>query len=1412
MHPESKAGGQGRQVGRTPSAEILQGQILSQQDRPRPPGNPGSKAGRGGSHGVKASPMSSGNPGMKSVGQSVGGKSGGGGMAKSKAKRERSVSADAGDQKDAVASAVQSELKEGAVRSKRRCVLEKKQPYSGDEWCSGGGSDEEEEKPPNTAHGEHMMSCPAQSVPAPEQRGPGADSADGPGARSDQLSESAQQVVYVFTTNLANSAAEAVMHGRTDSILLFHQQNVPRTKLEKCTAVEKLSSLSEQLSSTPPVGTPKSQSETPRPASVGGVIVGQSAERGTPCSTGQPVVKAEGIASHGGGVTSQPLGPGEVGVHREGLVNHPSAGISPSVSPSVLCARLQGDGGPRSVNGLSKEQLEHRERSLQTLRDIEKLLLRSGAGAGHEELGTPNTHPTNGANKNPSAGFQQHGNLENSGGNPGDGALSPSVHPLHGLKKHESLQSIMSQAQNHNMPCMDDALMAQHQGLHPDHNLSSPSGMDMAMVLGSDGLTPEQIAWRKLQVEYYHEKRRRQEMNPHPDSQHFRMMPEMGRPEGPHLMMRAPPPPYQSRTGNQWGPRPSIAGGMEGNLRLIDVHQEGPRGPRFLGQMHRGPPAGSYPGSPGNILPVEGPGPQRSPRAGMGWLDNMPPNIHGGGQFQGCYPPVGPSGPAKQLQNAHLSREEMFHIMEKHQLQEFRRMELESIPRAQQRVGHGGQKMMENPGEPGFPSPNMLGGPHCGNADFFGSRAMMGSPIGGMGVDGDPVMRDMVENLTTNPGINRNLHQQQLLDQKLQEGMVRSKDPHVRTIQFGHAGTGPDGLPFPGQGSFPGGQEEHAQQLDIFGLHQQSPPKMRGTSKLHMITEQKVADLTGCHPSDIGVAVSSPGLPLSHQIKSPSLSQDHPHTMSSPSTPSLKSPNQLGPCPPHPPLQAVSDTSTPTTTSMKSPQVLGPSLGIRSPSASPGHLKSPAMPVNSPRWTSSPSLTSPALTLGAKGVSNGGGNSTETGLSLPPQSSSSTPGSQPLNMVFNSSPDRPASRNPLSLIMSQMSKYAMPSSTPLYHDTIKTIAISDDELPPDRLFMSGANLPGNLGNLPPQMRLSSQGSVGPHSRPQSPSRMIPQGGQGLPFDPSTPMGMPVMMRGEVGPLDGMGPCNLSPMIPPNQMGGFSRMQATLHSPPVIGQQYSLPSQDGLPEHMHLLNKSVSQQRLPHPPDTFPSVVEGPDLSEVIRPTHSGIPEFDLSRIIPADKPSSTLQYFPKSEPGGNHGPARTPSAELLKQLSVSGAPHGSPPSTNPHIANLQNMMAEHQLPPHPGVGVPQQGRPRGLNCGIGPPDHVMVRAGLTTRPLHHQAYQSQGIMSPQQHPHGLSAQQNHIMMQAKARGMTFPGEPFGPQGGLMPSQGSMMGPPHPQSVMMGQQGIRQRGVFLDSPLGYGPGGMANMPF
>lgn len=400
-----------------------------------------------------------------------------------------------------------------------------------------------------------------------------------------------------------------------------------------------------------------------------------------------------------------------------------------------------------------------------------------------------------------------------------------------------------------------------------------------------------------------------------------------------------------------------------------------------------------------------------------------------------------------------------------------------------------------------------------------------------------------------------------------------------------------------------------------------------------------------------------------------------------------------------------------------------------------------------------------------------------------------------------------------------------------------------------------------MGNPQTSQILVSQGSIGPHSDPQSPMGIVSQVPQHLPHDSSgrvlsspNQIGMPAMNSAMIGggPPDGMGRCNVSP-ISQNQMPGFPRIQhpplGPMHSPMGgMSNHFSQSNEDILPPqqlHLSLLRKGHSHQRHSHPSDSFSSLPmgDGPDLSEVIRPSHSGIPEFDLSRIIPSDKPSSTLQYFPKSEPHQNphQGPLTqqpTPQ-QLLKQLSSSVPPHTSGPSSNPHLANLQNMMAEQQLAPHPShvgirqnMGIPQGGsRGMGPGSGMGPmchPGHMMGRTGMapqqqqqqlqqqqammTSSLLHHPSNPYPGMMSSQQHSHNLMAQQNIMMMQAKQRSMSIPGDPFVSQGALMSPQGPMMAPSHPQTGMMGPQSLRQRGMSLDSPIGYGPGGMAHMPF
>ncbi|KAL4647706.1 B-cell CLL/lymphoma 9-like protein [Arapaima gigas] len=1548
MHPENKLTNHGKQV--NSGAQTLIPNV-NQQQQQGPASSLGSKGVGAGNHVGKANQISPGNPGMKSTGQLSGGP---GELPKSKAKRERSMSMDPGDQRDALTPVLDPDAKaEGVMRSKRRCVLVKKQPYSGDEWCSGPDTEEEEDKLPTASHRELSSAGPAQSLTGPSPMGPVSESGCsslgrgiGPGIPS-ELTRPGQQVVYVFTTSLANSAADAVLHGHADSILVFHQQNVPRTKLDKCGSAVKLPNLSEQLNScnTPPTSTPKSQSGTPRPSSVGGVTGGSLHPAGTPTSAGNceeeaPQARPGGASSNysstgplqqgTGGPINPTSGPTRSGdTEGPGLLPHAGTGVSPSPSPGTaptLLPRDQGQiGTPGSSDRLSKKQLEHRERSLQTLRDIERLLLRSGGGVGPGDPAGANGNPGSINNNNisinssdASSGGPNSGPvLENndSGNNPSNGnnggMPSAALPSLGALRKYEEpLQSIISQTQNLEGAGLDDPHMGPHHGLptlhnssHPlHHHMPSPSGLDMGPLLGSDGLTPEQMAWRKLQDEYYQEKRRQQEIHQHPH--HYRMMPEMGM-GGP--MMRGPPPPYHSKPGEQqWTSGPMMAGGMGtgGNGRLIDIHQEGPRGQRFLGQMHRGPPGGGagggYSGNPGGILSMEALGHQRHPRPGMAWLEDMPPNAGGGAPFQGSYPPSGPSGPPQHLQGnpeRFFTQEEMFRMLEKRQLQGLHRLELERMAKQQQppqpQGGLGVPRLMDNMGAGGFTGPGMGGGPLSRGdpIDFPSSRAMMGSPLGGTGGGGagGPPLRDPVDSPLGNMNINMTMNpqmQQMMLAQKLRAGScvpgslgeIQSSEemPRVRTAQNGRgtvsgvqstksmvSGGGP--LQFPGgQAPFPGGQVSGGYMQpeggpDPFGPDHQGPSQMGGTPRLSHIPSNsgpRGAELSQRHSSDLAISINqveSPAMPLPQQLKSPCLSQEPSPLMPSPSAPGLKSPTQIpatGPQPPPPP--ATTSSGTPSS-SMKSPQVMGPtSLGLRSPSGSPGRLKSPAMPVASPVWTASPktAMPSPGGPPSGKGVGNGGSSSTDTAPSLPPRSTNSTPVSQSgsinPSMPFTSSPDSQPSQNPLSLIMSQMSKYAMPSSTPLYHDAIKTIATSDDEMLPDRPLLPSVSMTGSMGNhQTSQMLLTSQSSAGPHSGPQSPMGMVLQGQPPLTHDTPgpmlhspNPMGMSNMNPAMIG--------SVSPMLPQNLMGGFPRMQPPphggMHSPNSgISQPYPQPPDDMLPHHqLHLLGKGLPHQRASHPPDSFHPIPAGdsPDLSDVIRPTPTGIPEFDLSRIIPADKPSSTLQYFPKNEtlshpqqnPLQGGGSQQPPPPQHLKQHPPSG-----PPSSNPHIASLQNMMVEQQLaPPHSahssmrtGLGL-SPGGARGLPPGgtMGPmchPGHGMARTAMMSQHqqqqammgnnlLHHPSHPHPTMMSPQQHQQNMMAQQNMMMMQAKQRSMSVPGDPYGQQGLLMSPPGSMMGPPHPQSGIMGPQALRQRGMPLDSPLGYGHGAMANMPF
>ncbi|NXN93178.1 BCL9L protein, partial [Rhinopomastus cyanomelas] len=1511
MHPDNKVPGHGKAGG---SSAPAQHHNVSQA----PACSLGAKGVGAGSHGGKAPQMAPGNSGLKASQNAVPSF----GSLKGKVKRERSVSVDSGEQREASTPSQDTEPKgEVAPRSKRRCVLERKQPYSGDEWCSGPDS-EDDDKPISSAHSCNVAD-PAMST-AP-QLGPGSNPLPNlnetssssvphgaaPGLRPDAAAgggsgtgKQPSQFVYVFTTHLANTAAEAVLQGRADSILAYHQQNVPRAKLDQAPA-SKVLGVAEPLPIHPPAAnTPQSQPPA-APASQPQPPPAPPQPPPAPQPISQaPLPAASGLPQEGTGedvrrdLTPNSVGNSGGGGNQPGS-NHPSTptagagAVQPGQvdSASTGSSGLLGEGpgmpgngqpglGPRnplSSEGLSKEQLEHRERSLQTLRDIERLLLRSGEA---ESFVKPGQTPGEG------------------GAAPQPPAAAQGPAPPAGVKKYEEpLQSMISQTQSLGGPSLEHEVPQ-----HPGADVGQQMNM-MMQRLSQDSLTPEQVAWRKLQEEYYEEKRRKEEQI----GVHGRPMQELMIPQSMgSMMMRGPPPPYHSKPGDQWPP------GMGSQLRgPIDVQESlqlrgGPpfAGPRFPGsQMQRVAGFGGM-----QNVPLDALGPmgamQRPVRPGVGWSDDVPPMGGPGGFPQGALPyPSGQGDPERFM--TPRAREEIL----RHQLMEKRPVAMQrAMAMSGGAMGQGmemermlqAHRQMDPAVFAGQMSGDGLSGAPLG-MEFAGARGMLSPPMGQSGLrDIDTPMGpgNLNMNMNVNMNMNMNLNvqmtpqQQMMMSQKMRgpdmmvhqgvspEELARARAPNGN----GGAMLGgpqkmmiPSQFPSQGQQGFPAGQGPYpnmAQEMggasDMFSPEQGAVPVggIGGTTRLSHIPLPPAANpapapgptLANLHPapsrglgrrpSDLTISIGQLNSPGMGHLKSPTLGQVHSPLVTSPSA-NLKSPQT--------PSQMVSLPPSNAPGPLKSPQVMGSSLSVRSPTGSPSRLKSPPMAVPSPGWVPSPkgAMASPGVSQGKQPLSIN--SSTPMGGldqgSLPPgpRSSSSAPASNPSgamnpNMPFTSSPDPSPSQNPLSLMMSQMSKYAMPSSTPLYHNAIKTIATSDDELLPDRPMLPPGGMSGVTGNPPNPLHLNS---VGPGAS-QSPMAMSLPGqqplshepppaammsspnplGSNIPLHPSAPgagVAPPNAMMLPPGPQDSLSqPCGPVPsssqMMPSSQLV-FPRMQqphGALPSPagalpmapgggggggPGMQQHYPpgmpLPPEDlppqqpgQMPPQQHLMGKSIPPRiGEPYPPvlPGVASVLSDPELSEVIRPTPTGIPEFDLSRIIPSEKPSSTLQYFPKSD---------------------GQAPKSQP--SNLHLMNLQNMMAE-QAPARAalsGPGLPgQQGVQRGLGVPLCHPGQVPVlgrtgippQQGLAGSGLH------QGMMSPQQ---SLVAQQNFMLMQAKQRSVSVSGEMYAQPGHMMSPQGSLMAPPPPQQNLMVTHQMRQRSVSLDSQMGYlpGPGNMANLPF
>lgn len=121
MHSENKLTNHGKQVTSGAQSQLPN---VNQAQQQGPASTQGSKSSASGNHGVKSNQISPGNPGLKSLSQSSAGV-GVGGIMKTKAKRERSVSMDTGDQRESITPVLEPDVKgryNTCVRLKKHAV------------------------------------------------------------------------------------------------------------------------------------------------------------------------------------------------------------------------------------------------------------------------------------------------------------------------------------------------------------------------------------------------------------------------------------------------------------------------------------------------------------------------------------------------------------------------------------------------------------------------------------------------------------------------------------------------------------------------------------------------------------------------------------------------------------------------------------------------------------------------------------------------------------------------------------------------------------------------------------------------------------------------------------------------------------------------------------------------------------------------------------------------------------------------------------------------------------------------------------------------------------------------------------------------------------------------------------------
>ncbi|XP_058476631.1 B-cell CLL/lymphoma 9 protein-like [Solea solea] len=192
------------------SPTVMSPSTAAQMDSKMPnQGKPGSTGSQ--SQSSPCDPKNLGNKGAQNVAGGMGLRNGqgltSGPSSKVKVKRERSTSVESFEQPE---SGTPTSEEKDSSRMKRMCVAERRQPYSGADWCSGGESDEDDKgffncnssdvKPQDSVtHSTSNAGLSRSSTPSHNTLG-------GQGSTTEPASgqKPGTKLVYVFSTEMAN--------------------------------------------------------------------------------------------------------------------------------------------------------------------------------------------------------------------------------------------------------------------------------------------------------------------------------------------------------------------------------------------------------------------------------------------------------------------------------------------------------------------------------------------------------------------------------------------------------------------------------------------------------------------------------------------------------------------------------------------------------------------------------------------------------------------------------------------------------------------------------------------------------------------------------------------------------------------------------------------------------------------------------------------------------------------------------------------------------------------------------------------------------------------------------------------------------------------------------------------------------